>query len=149
MTVTDVTLRDQTGALSFEIDLPHPPERVWRALTDPDLLASWLLPVSGFRPEPGVVFTLQAPPQPGWDGVVQCAVVEAEAQRRIRYTWVVGDLDTVVTFTLTPTESGTLLRLTHAGFQPQQRHNFGGARYGWRMFCDRLVGVLAPPSSQP
>jgi uncharacterized protein YndB with AHSA1/START domain len=143
MTVTDVTLRDQTGALSFEIDLPHPPERVWRALVDPDLLAQWLLPITGFRPEPGVAFTLQAPPQPGWDGVVSCAVVEAEAQRRIRYTWVVGDLDTVVTFTLTPTDAGTLLALTHAGFQPQQRHNFGGARYGWRMFCDRLVGALA------
>lgn len=65
---------------------------------------------------------------------------------RIRYTWLVGDLDTVVTFTLDPTPTGTRLFLEHTGFQPHQKRNFGGARYGWRMMGDKLVNLLGEPS---
>ncbi len=81
----DRTARSQTESLSFEFDLLHPPEKVWRALTDPELLAEWLLPVVGLRLEPGAAFTFKAQPQPGWDGTVSCRLREIEAQRKLSY----------------------------------------------------------------
>ena len=112
MTAVDTTVRSQTEAISFEFDLPHAPAKVWRALTDPVLLAEWLLPVAGLTIAPGAAFTLKAPPTPGWDGTVNCRFLEIEANRTLSYTWVVGDfIDTVVTFTITPTSSGTHLLL--------------------------------------
>lgn len=146
--ISDKTARSQTEAISFEFDLQHPPEKVWRALTDPVLLAEWLLPVVELELAPGAAFRFQAPPQPGWDGLVQGRMLEIEAQRKLSYTWVVGDLVTVVTFTLTPTASGTRLSLLHTGFQPHQKHNFGGARYGWRMMGGKLVALLAKGSDR-
>lgn len=143
MTLTDKTARAQTESLSFEFDLPHSPEKVWRALTDPELLAEWLLPVFGFAPEAGAKFTFKTQPYPGWDGTVNCELLEIEPQKRIKYTWVVGEmLDTVVTFTLTPTASGTLLSLVQSGFKPDQKQNFGGARYGWKMMGEKLIDLL-------
>lgn len=146
--IADKTSRSQTEAISFEFDLQHPPEKVWRALTDPVLLAEWLLPVVELELAPGATFKLQAPPQPGWDGLVQGRMLEIEPQRKLSYTWVVGELDTVVTFTLTPTPSGTRLSLLHTGFQPHQKQNFGGARFGWRLMGGRLVDLLAKGSDQ-
>jgi uncharacterized protein YndB with AHSA1/START domain len=146
MTLTDTTARSQTDSLSFEVDLQHSPAKVWRALTDPDLLAEWLLPVVGLELAPGAPFTFKTQPHPGWDGTVQCRFVEIEARRKLSYTWVVGDdlaLDTVVTFTLTPTASGTRLSLVQSGFKPDQKQNFGGARYGWKMMGGKLVDLLA------
>ena len=121
MTLTDKTARGQTKTLSFEIDLPHPPEKVWRALTDPDLLAEWLLPVFDLELEPGAKFTFKTRPYPGWDGTVNCRFVEIEAHRKLSYTWSVPFLDTVVTFTLEPTASGTLLSIVQSGFGPDQK----------------------------
>ena len=69
--------------------------------------------------------------------------LEIEAERKLSFTWVVGDMDTVVTFTLTPTASGTRLSLVHAGFKPTQKHNFAGARYGWKMMGEQLVDLLS------
>jgi uncharacterized protein YndB with AHSA1/START domain len=140
---TDKTARGQTESISFEYDLPHSPEKVWRALTDPALLAEWLLPVIDLKLEPGAAFTFKAQPYPGWDGTVNCRVVEIEAYRKLSYTWTVPFLDTVVTFTLTPTESGTRLTLVQSGFKPDQKQEFGGARYGWRMMGEKLVDLLA------
>jgi uncharacterized protein YndB with AHSA1/START domain len=139
---TDKTARGQTESIAFEFDLKHPPEKVWRALTDPELLGEWLLPVVGCKLEPEEPFTFKAPPQPGWDGTVKCRFLEIEAPRKVSYSWVVGELDTVVTFTLTPTASGTRLSLVQSGFKPHQKHSFGGARYGWRMMGERLVDLL-------
>jgi uncharacterized protein YndB with AHSA1/START domain len=143
VTVTDKTARSQTESLSFEFDLHHSPEKVWRALTDPVLLVEWLLPVVGHKLEPGAAFTLQAPPLPGWDGVVNCRFLEIEAHRKLSWRWVVGDIDTVVQFTLTPTPSGTRLELVQSGFKPNQKQNLGGARYGWNMMGGKLVDLLA------
>lgn len=142
MTLTDTTARAQTETLSFALDLDHSPAKVWRALTDPVLLAEWLLPVIGLSLEPGATFTFTAPPQPGWDGSVQCRLLESEAQRRLSYTWLVGDLDTVVTFTLTPTPTGTHLSLVQSGFTPNQKQAFGGARYGWKLMGGQLADLL-------
>jgi len=143
MTFTDKTAPAQTESISFEFDLHHAPEQVWRALTDPVLLAQWLLPVADLRLEPGAGFTFTAQPQPGWDGIVNCRFAEIETQRKLSYTWVVGDMDTVVTFTLTPTAVGTRLSLVQSGFKPHQKKNFGGARYGWKMMGGKLVDLLA------
>jgi uncharacterized protein YndB with AHSA1/START domain len=143
MTLTDKTAPSQSEAISFEFDLHHAPEKVWRALTDPVLLAEWLLPAVGHKLEPGAAFTFQAQPQPGWDGIVNCRFLEVEAQKKLSWGWVVGDIDTVVTFTLTPTVSGTRLSLVQSGFKPDQKQNFGGARYGWKMMGGKLVDLLA------
>jgi uncharacterized protein YndB with AHSA1/START domain len=143
MNPIDRTAQSQTESISFEFDLHHLPEKVWRALTDPVLLAEWLLPVVELKLEPGAAFTLNAQPQPGWDGTVNCRFLEIEAHRKLSYTWSVGELDTVVTFALTPTASGTRLSLVQSGFKPHQKKNFGGARYGWKMMGGKLVDLLA------
>jgi uncharacterized protein YndB with AHSA1/START domain len=144
VTFTDTTARSQTESISFDFDLHHSPEKVWRALTDPALLAEWLLPVIGLKLEPGAAFTFKTQPHPGWDGTVNCRILEIEPKRKLSYKWVVGfGLDTVVTFTITPTESGTRLSLVQSGFKPDQKQNFGGARYGWKMMSGKLVDLLA------
>ncbi len=143
MNPIDKTAPSQTESMAFVIDLPHAPEKVWRALTDPVLLAEWLLPVVGFELDPGAAFTFKAQPQPGWDGIVNCRVLEIETHRKLRYAWVVGDMDTVVTFSLAPTASGTRLSLVQSGFRPDQKANFAGARYGWNMMGGKLVDLLA------
>ena len=145
MTATDKTAPSQIDAITFEFDLQHRPEKVWRALTDPLLLAEWLLPAFDLTLEPGAAFAFKTQPHPGWDGTVNCRFLEIDAPKTLSYTWVVGDmvLDTVVTFTLTPTASGTRLSLVQSGFTPNQKREFGGARYGWSMMGDRLVDLLA------
>ena len=150
MTLTDTTARAQHEAISFEVNLPHSPAKVWRALTEPALLAQWLLPVVGLdlQLDPGAAFAFKTQPHPGWDGTVNCRFVEIEPQRKLRYAWSVPTLDTVVTFTLTPTASGTHLSIVQSGFKPDQKQNFGGARYAWRMMGEKLVAVLANISEE-
>jgi uncharacterized protein YndB with AHSA1/START domain len=142
MSVADKTAKSQNESITFEFDLPHSPEKVWRALTEPDLMAEWLLPVIGFELEPGAAFTFKTQAYPGWDGTVNCRLLEIEAGRKISYTWTVPFLDTVVTFTLNPTDSGTRLLMVQSGFKPDQQQAFGGSRYGWRMMGGKLVDLL-------
>ena len=142
MTLTDTTPRSQPESISFEFDLQHSPEKVWRALTDPALLAEWLLPVIGLELEPGASFTFKTQAYPGWDGTVNCRFVEIEPNRKLSYTWAVPFLDTVVTFTLTPTASGTRLSLVQSGFKSDQKRESGGARYGWKMMGEKLIDLL-------
>jgi len=144
MTPTDKTAPAQTESIALEFDLQHPLERVWLALTDPVLLREWLLPIVDLELQPGSAFSFKTEPHPGWDGIVNCRVLEIQAHQKLSYTWVVGDmLDTVVTFTLTPTTSGTRLSLVHSGFKPDQKQALGGARYGWKMMGGKLVDLLA------
>ena len=143
MSLIDKTAPSQTESISFEFDLHHSPEKVWRALTDPALLAEWLLPVVEGKLEPGAAFTFKTQAYPGWDGTVNCQILQIEAQRKLSYTWTVPFLDTVVTFTLTPTTSGTRLSLVQSGFKPDQKRESGGARYGWNMMGGKLVDLLA------
>jgi uncharacterized protein YndB with AHSA1/START domain len=143
MTAVDKTARGQGEALEFEFDLPHSPAKVWRALTEPALLAQWLLPVFDFELAPNKAFQFKTQAFPGWDGTVNCRFVEIEANRKLSYHWAVPGMDTVVTFTLTPTELGTRLSIVQSGFKPAQKREFGGARYGWKMMGDRLVDLLA------
>jgi uncharacterized protein YndB with AHSA1/START domain len=124
---------------------PYPPERVWRALTNPQALAEWLMP-NDFQPRKGHKFQFRAKPQPGWRGVVDCEVLEVDAPRRLSYSWQ-GDADgpvTRVTWTLEPTALGTRLRLEHVGFR-----GFSGLFHTWilgrgwgKMLRTRLPAVL-------
>jgi uncharacterized protein YndB with AHSA1/START domain len=70
-------------------------------------------------------------------------MLEIEPQKKLSYTWTVPFLDTVVTFTLAPTTSGTRLTILQSGFKPDQKREFGGARYGWNMMGGKLVDLLA------
>ncbi|MGH7475971.1 MAG: SRPBCC family protein [Longimicrobiales bacterium] len=127
----------ETRSISLEYDLPHPPAKVWRALTEPELLEKWLM-ANNMRPTIGHSFTFRSEPTPWWDGIVHCEVLELEPFERLRYTWRGGPLDTVVTWTLTPTPSGgTRLVLEHSGFKPGDEAAFDGASQGWQ----RMVGV--------
>ncbi len=138
----------ETQSISMEYDLPYPPAKVWRALTEPELLAKWIM-VNDMRPLVGHSFTFKAEPTPWWDGIVNCEVLEVDLHKRLRYWWRSGPesspLDTVVTFTLTPTPSGgTRLALEHSGFLPANAFAFDGASKGWRhMVSERLGEVLA------
>lgn len=143
MKFADTTEPGQRETIAFEIDLRHKPEKVWRALTEPELLRQWLLPVIGLDLVPGAEFTLKAPQAyPGWDGTVDCRMVEIEPLRKLSYTWTVPFLDTVVTFTLVPTQAGTRLSIVQTGFRPEQKQESGGARYGWKMMGGKLAGLL-------
>jgi uncharacterized protein YndB with AHSA1/START domain len=142
MSVIETTPPAQTDTVSLELELKHPPEKVWRALTDPKLLTQWLLPTVGFTLDRGASFKFNAPAQPGWDGIVNCRVIDVDAPRKLSYNWVVGDIDTVVTFTLEPTATGTRMSLVQTGFKESQKKNWGGARYGLRMMGGKLVELL-------
>jgi uncharacterized protein YndB with AHSA1/START domain len=102
--------------LKFEAVYPYPPERVWRALTDPEAIAQWLMP-NNFAPRLGHKFMFTSKPQPGWDGKTYCEVTELDPPRRLAYTWRGGPIDTLVTWTLEPVPEGTRLRLEHTGFR--------------------------------
>jgi uncharacterized protein YndB with AHSA1/START domain len=143
MNPIDTTAPSQTESISFEFDLHHLPEKVWRALTDPVLLTEWLLPVVELRLEPGAAFTFRTQSYPGWDGTVNCRILEIDEHRKLSYAWSVPFLETVVTFTLTPTASGTRLSLVQSGFKPDQKRESGGARYGWKLMGGKLVDLLA------
>ena len=111
----DKTTPGQNADVAFEFDLKHSPKKVWRALTDARLLTEWLLPITQLKLEENAAFTFQAPPQPGWDGVVNCQYQAIEPEKKLSWSWVVGEIDTVVTFTLTPTDAGTRLSLLQTG----------------------------------
>jgi len=125
----------------LERELPYPPEKLWRALTQPHLIAEWLMQ-NDFQPAVGHAFKLRAEPQPGWDGIIDCEVLVVDPLKKLSYTWNALSLESVVLFTLTPAESGTNLRMEHSGFRPDQQQAYGGAKYGWTKFLDNLDRIL-------
>ncbi len=136
----------ETRSVTVERELPHPPEKVWRALTQPHLIQEWLMQ-NDFKPAVGHAFTLRTQPQGGWNGVIDCKVLVVEPNKRLSYTWASGEGDlaiqTVVTLSLTPTGAGTLLQMEQTGFGSEQKQNYQGAKYGWQHFFGRLDQVLA------
>jgi uncharacterized protein YndB with AHSA1/START domain len=131
-----------TRTLVIQRELPHPPEKVWRALTEGTLIEQWMLK-NDFRPEVGHRFNFRVDPMPQWDGVIDSEVLAVEPYERLSYTWNALGLESVVTWTLTPKEGGVLLRMEHAGFRPDQDHAYQGANYGWQGFLGKLEPVLA------
>jgi len=102
--------------IKLEAFYPWPVETVWRALTDSEVLAEWLMP-NDFQGRVGHKFQFRTKPGPGFDGIVDCEVIELVEPERLAFTWKGGGLNTVVTFTLTPDANGTRLELEHTGFE--------------------------------
>ncbi|MBM6583875.1 SRPBCC domain-containing protein [Microvirga sp. BT689] len=134
----------ETRSVVVEREIPHPPERIWRALTQPHLIAEWLMK-NDFMPVVGHRFNLRG----DWGGVLDCEVLAIEPNHTLSYTWnfthedAALDLKSVVTFTLFPTGTGTLLRMEQVGFRPDQKQAYGGAKAGWQGFLANLEQVLA------
>lgn len=137
-----------TRSLVIEREMPHAPEKIWRALTQGALIEQWLMQ-NDFQPVVGHRFTFRAPPLPHWNGVTDCQVLAVEPDERLSYTWnasgaeAADGLKTVVTWTLTPTEHGTLVRMEQSGFRPEEEQNYQGASYGWQRFIAGLERVAA------
>jgi len=117
-------------------EIPFPPEKIWRALTQPHLIEEWLMK-NDFQPILDHRFSLRD----DW-GSVDCRVLEVEPNKSLSYTWAVFGGESVVTWTLTPTRVGTLLRMEHAGFSADRQQAYRGAQMGWRRFFANLERVL-------
>ena len=127
----------ETRTVVVEREVPYPPEKIWRALTQPHLIAEWLMK-NDFQPVVGHRFDLRA----DW-GAVGCQVLTVEPNRTLSYTWAAYGLESVVTWTLTPTGTGTRLRMEQSGFRGDQQQAYQGATYGWQRFFAALEQVLA------
>jgi uncharacterized protein YndB with AHSA1/START domain len=132
----------------IEREFAHPPEKVWRALTQGPLIEEWLMK-NDFQPAVGHKFNLRTTPMPHWNGVVDCQVLTVEPNKRLSYSWnssgeeAANGLKTIVTWTLTPTRKGVLLRMEQSGFRPQDKANYQGANYGWQKYIAALERVVA------
>jgi len=136
----------ETLSVVVEREIPFPPEKIWRALTQPHLIQEWLMK-NDFQPVVGHQFKLRTDPQPNWNGIIDCEVLTVEPNRKLSYTWVSGEaalaIKSVVTLSLTPTSTGTFLRMEQTGFRPDQPQNYQGAKYGWQHFFATLEQVVA------
>jgi uncharacterized protein YndB with AHSA1/START domain len=131
------TTATEPRSVIVERELPYPAEKIWRALTQPHLIAEWLMQ-NDFSPMVGHSFKLSA----DW-GSVDCQVRAVEPGKTLSYTWDAMGLQSVVTWTLTPTGAGTRLRMEQAGFRLDQEQAFQGAKYGWQKFFANLEQTLA------
>jgi uncharacterized protein YndB with AHSA1/START domain len=138
----------ETLSVVVEREMPFPPEKIWRALTQPHLIAEWLMS-NDFKPAVGHQFNFRADYLP--NGKLDCEVLAIEPNKTLSYTWgstsdnAAFDVKSVVTFTLTQTPTGTHLRVEQSGFRPDQKQAYGGAKYGWQQFFGKLEQVLAKP----
>ena len=129
----------ETRTAVVEREFAHPPEKLWRALTQPHLISEWLMD-NDFVPEAGHHFQLRGE----WGGVLECEVLALEPNRRLSYSWNFANddpayaLESVVVFTLSPTDTGTHLRVEQSGFRPEQKQAYGGAHAGWKQFLAKL-----------
>jgi uncharacterized protein YndB with AHSA1/START domain len=127
----------ETLSVIVEREIPFPPEKIWRALTQPHLIEEWLMK-NDFKPVVGHGFNLRG----DW-GAVDCQVLTVEPNKTLSYTWDAMGLESVVTWTLTATSTGTNLRMEQSGFRPDRQQAYQGARYGWQKFFASLEQVLA------
>ena len=137
-----MTSAAETRSVVVEREVPFPPEKIWRALTQPHLIEEWLMK-NDFNPVAGHRFNLRNDPKPDVSVVVDCQVLAVEPNKTLSYTWAAYGLESVVTWTLTPTSTGTRLRMEQSGFRPDQEQAYRGARAGWRQFLAALERVLA------
>jgi uncharacterized protein YndB with AHSA1/START domain len=127
----------ETLSVVVEREIPYPAEKIWRALTQPHLIEDWLMK-NDFKPAVNHHFTLRG----DW-GSVDCQVLAVEPEKTLSYTWEAMGLESVVTWTLTPTKAGTRLRMEQTGFRPDQMQFYHGAKGGWQRFYANLEQVLA------
>ena len=139
-------MKEELEKIELSWDLPHPPGKVWRALTEPELVAQWLMS-NDLKLQVGHRFTFKTEPAPWWDGIVNSEIIEIESGRRLVYTWGTSGpkegLDSRVIWTLTAIEIGTRLALEHTGFKPGNKFAYEGAKKGWdRNVAERMSNVL-------
>jgi uncharacterized protein YndB with AHSA1/START domain len=132
-----MTTPEATRSVVVEREMPYPPEKIWRALTQSPLIEEWLMK-NDFQPVVDHRFNLRA----DW-GAVDCQVLAVEPYKSLSYTWAAYGLESVVTWTLTPTSTGTLLRMEQSGFRPDQQQAYQGAKGGWQQFFAKLEQILA------
>ena len=134
----------ETRSVVIEREIAHPPEKIWRALSQPHLIQEWLMK-NDFAPVLGHRFKFTD----HW-GSVDCEVLAVDPERTLSYTWSAMGVVTVVTWTLTPIGAGkdggkgagTLLRMEHSGFSQGQRQAYEGAKLGWAGFLGKLEQLL-------
>lgn len=131
-----------TRSLVIEKEMPHPPEKVWRALTEGPLIKEWLMD-NDFQPVVGHSFRFRSTPVPNWNGIIDCEVLAVEPNKKLSYKWGSMGLETVVVWTLAATNGGTLVRMEQSGFGSDQDAAYKGAQYGWQKFIGGLDRVVA------
>ena len=131
-----------THSVVIEKEMPHPPEKVWRALTEGPLIKEWLMD-NDFEPLVGHSFKFRSTPVPNWDGVINGAVLVVEPGKKLSYSWGTMGMESVVVWTLAATSGGTLVRMEHSGFGSDQDAAYKGATYGWQKFIGNLERVVA------
>jgi uncharacterized protein YndB with AHSA1/START domain len=135
--MTSTNTVTEARSVVVEREIPFPPEKIWHALTQPHLIEEWLMK-NDFKPVVDHRFSLRA----DW-GAVDCQVLAVEPNKTLSYTWGAYGLESVVTWTLTPTSTGTRLRMEQSGFRPDQQQAYQGAKHGWPQFFANLEQVLA------
>ncbi|ATL68896.1 SRPBCC family protein [Nocardia terpenica] len=150
---------DDPTMIELDHFYPHPPAKVWRALTTPKLMAQWMMQSTGFEPIVGTVFHMRgrAVPQTGFSGEIRCEVLEVVAPERLSMSWndARADTDTgwVITWRLRPEGTGTRMLFTHTGFDPDDPTSQLSRtimRGGWPGMLERLAITLeAPAKSAP
>lgn len=139
-----MTTATETRSVIVEREIPQPAARIWKALTQSHLISEWLMN-NDFKAEIGHKFKLRGE----WGGVLDCEVLAIDPERSLSYAWDHDNddplyaLKSVVTYTLTPTATGTHLRVEQAGFRPEQKQAYGGAHAGWKNFLTKLEEVTA------
>jgi uncharacterized protein YndB with AHSA1/START domain len=126
----------ETRTVVVEREIPYAPEKIWRALTQPHLIEEWLMK-NDFKPVVDHKFNLRG----DW-GAVDCQVLEIQPHKTLSYSWGAHGLESVVTWTLTPTNNATTLRMEQTGFRPDQEQAYRGAKMGWGNFFAKLEQVL-------
>jgi uncharacterized protein YndB with AHSA1/START domain len=121
--------------------MPHPQEKIWRALTEGKLMEEWLMK-NDFQPVVGHRFQFRATPAPNWSGVIDCEVLLVDPISRLSYGWGALGLESVVAWTLTPTAGGTHVRMEHSGFPSEESASYKGAKYGWTNFMSNMERVV-------
>jgi uncharacterized protein YndB with AHSA1/START domain len=129
-----------TRSLVIEREMSHSPEKIWRALTEGSLIEEWLMK-NDFQPVVGHRFNFRSTPVPGWNGVIDAEVLVVEPNSRLSYSWGTMGMESVVAWTLTPTKSGTHLRMEQTGFRSEQDAAYKGASWGWTKFIGNLERV--------
>jgi uncharacterized protein YndB with AHSA1/START domain len=132
----------ETRTLVIEKELPYPPEKIWRALTQGVLIREWLMD-NDFQPVVGHRFNFRSTPMPNWNGIIDSEVLAVEPNKTLSYSWDSLGLESVVVWTLVATNGGTLVRMEQSGFRPDQEANYQGANYGWQRFISNLERVVA------
>jgi uncharacterized protein YndB with AHSA1/START domain len=127
----------ETLSVVVEREIAHPPEKIWRALTQSHLFEEWLME-NDFKPVVGHRFDLRA-----YWGAVECQILDVTPNTTLSYTWGDNNLESVVSWTLTPTSTGTRLRMVQSGFRPDQPRYYQGAQTGWPKYFAALEQVLA------